>query len=297
MKTKDLPAAKARTGTRPHKKPKQARKVSARKSGVGAAKKTGRLGDLEKGKKKKKAGRSARTSVKAKKKLEPFKRVLKAAKKRAGAFVALKKVKAVPVAGPEVALEDGQQERFCRLMADGRYSGRSCYAQAFGCENEASARTGAWRLLTNVDITARIEWLKKDSLKGWNCEKEEVMRFLHHVITTPVGYVDEESPLAQEVQREEMTQGGARGQLKRGQAESGNEEESPEVEVTKVKIKMPGKVEAAKLLAQMQGWEKPTEINVNLPYEPPSKAIERLSSRGIDLAAILAKAGIVGRKA
>lgn len=168
------------------------------------------------------------------------------------------------------ALPDGQQERFCQLMADGRYSGRSCYAHAYECENEASARTLAWRLLTKVDITDRIAWLRAESLKNWKCEKEEVMRFLHQVITTPVGYVDEESPLAQEVQREEMQMGGARGQLKRGQAESGNEEENPPVEVTKVKIKTPGKVEAAKLLAQMQGWDKSKD-------DPMAKAVDTMA--------------------
>lgn len=168
------------------------------------------------------------------------------------------------------ALPDGQQERFCQLMADGRYSQRSCYAQAYGCENDGTARTNGSRLLTNANICARIAWLRDESLKNWKCEKEEVMRFLHQVITTPVGYVDEESPLAQEVQREEMQMGGARGQLKRGQAESGNEEENPPVEVTKVKIKTPGKVEAAKLLAQMQGWDKSKD-------DPMSKAVDTMA--------------------
>lgn len=210
------------------------------------------------------------------------------------------KAKVVPVKrGKETAWEasqalpDGQQERFCQLMADGRYSQRSCYAQAYGCDNDGSARTLAWRLLTKVDITDRIDWLKAESVKNWKCEKEEVMRFLHQVIVTPVGYVDEESPLAQEVQREEMQMGGARGQLKRGQAESGNEEESPPVEVIKVKIKTPGKVEAAKLLAQMQGWEKPKEMNLTVNYEPPNAALERMKGKGIDVVEMLKKAGVM----
>lgn len=204
----------------------------------------------------------------------------------------VKVVKAKPW-GASHAMPDGQQERFCQLMADGRYSQRSCYAQAYGCENDGTARTNGSRLLTNANIRARIDWLKAESLKNWKCEKEEVMRFLHQVITTPVGYVDEESPLAQEVQREEMQMGGARGQLKRGQAESGNEEESPPVVVMKIKIKTPGKVEAAKLLAQMQGWEKPKEMNLTVNYEPPNAALERMMGKGIDVTDILKKAGVL----
>ncbi len=200
MKKKAMPAAKARTGAH----------VPTRKA---KGKVSGRTRDVEVGKAKGKGRRKAKPAGKSARITKP--------------------------AGPAEELVDGQQERFCQLMADGRYSGRSCYAQAFGCENEASARTGAWRLLTKVDITDRIDWLKKQALKGWTCEKEEVMRMLYHAVVTPVGYVDEESPLAQEVTRDLIEKG----------------EDAPDV--LKVKVKMPGKVEAAKLLAQMQGWEKP----------------------------------------
>jgi len=238
MKKKAKPAAKARTGT--------PRSKQALKKGAGKSPGRGR-------------GVVGKTAIRGEqKKRKP-----------------VKVVKPV-VSGPHVALGDGQQERFCRLMADGRYSGRSCYAQAFGCENEGSARTLASRLLTKVDITDRIDWLKRESLKTWTCEKEEVMRFLHQVITTPVGYVDEESPLAQEVTRDLIEKG----------------DDAPDV--LKVKVKMPGKKECADLLAKMQGWEKPKEINLNLPYEPPSKALERAKDKNLDLAAILAKAGLLG---
>lgn len=197
---------------------------------------------------------------------------------RAQARTANAKKKAAPPKAEWAAaqmLPNPSEERFCQLYADGRFSGRSCYAQAFGCENEGSARTLAWRLLTKVDITDRIAWLKAAALKGWTCEKEEVMRFLHWVVMTPAGYVDEESPLAQEVTRDLIEKG----------------DDAPDV--LKVKVKMPGKKECAELLAKMQGWEKPQEVKLNVSYEPPSKALERAAAKGVDLASILRKAGII----
>lgn len=192
----------------------------------------------------------------------------------------------------EQMLANPAHERFCQLYSDGRFSGRSCYAQAFGSENDGTCRTEACTLLTKPDIQQRIAWLREESLKSWKCEKEEVMRFLHAVVITPVGYVDEESPLAQEVTREEVQQGGQQGRLRRGDADEGNEIESPETTLVKTKIKMPGKKECAELLAKMQGWEKPAEVKLNVSYEPPAQALKRAADKGVDLVSILKKAGI-----
>lgn len=164
----------------------------------------------------------------------------------------------------------------------------------FPDSSEEAARSSASRLLTNANIRDRIEWLRKEAVKAFTCEKEEIMRLLYHAAITPVGYVDEESPLAQEVTWEEVSTGGAQGQLRRGNADSGNEVESPPATVIKRKVKMMGKNEAAKLLAQMQGWEKPKEVTLTMAYEPPSKALERAQEKGVDVMGILKKAGILG---
>lgn len=174
----------------------------------------------------------------------------------------------------EQMLVNPAHERFCQLYSDGRFSGRSCYAQAFGSENDGTCRTEACTLLTKPDIQQRIAWLREESLKSWKCEKDEVMRFLHAVVMTPVGYVDEESPLAQEVTRDIIEKG----------------EDEPDV--LKVRVKMPGKKECAELLAKMQGWEKPAEVKLNVSYEPPTQALKRAADKGVDLVSILKKAGI-----
>lgn len=195
--------------------------------------------------------------------------------------------------GPEVTFENGQWERFCLLMAQGVYSNKSCYAQVYPGSSEAAARSSSAELLTNPNIRARIEWLKKKAVDEFVSDKAELVRWLHHAVYTPVGFIDEESPLAQEVKWEEVQAGGARGQLRRGDEESGNEESEP-VTIVKREVKAVGKKECAALLMKIQGWEKPKEVTLTMAYEPPSKALERAQEKGVDVMGILKKAGILG---
>jgi hypothetical protein len=175
---------------------------------------------------------------------------------------------------PEMPLPDGQQERFCRLMAQGAFSNYSCYLQSYPSSSVEAARSSSSDLLTKPNIQARIRWIREDSLKDVKIRVEESLRWYQTVRDTPVGYIDEESPLAQEVQKEI----------------EGTEESGP---LLKVKVKIPSKMDAAKQIDKLMGFEKPQEINLNLPYEPPNVALERLASRGIDLAGLMAKAGLI----
>lgn len=193
------------------------------------------------------------------------------------------------------ALLNGHHETFCQKMALGVFSNYSCYLQAYPEEtvSAAAARVNASKLLTNANIQARIAWIRAEALKNVKITLEQQLLWYLKVRDTPVGYIDEESPLAQEVQRDEVSMGGAQGQLKRGAADSGNEVETPEMTVTKVKVKTPSKMDAARQIDKLMGFEKPQELNVNLGYEPPGKAMERLAGRGVDVVAILKKAGLV----
>lgn len=200
------------------------------------------------------------------------------------------KVKTLP---PSEPLPDGQQEMFCRKMAMGVFSNYSCYLQAYPGGSVEAARSSSSVLLTKPNIKARIEWIRAESLKDVGESIEKAVRWYQAVIDTPVGYVDDESPLAQEVKREEVQMGGPQGKLKRGSADEGNESESPEMTLIKTTIKIPCKIKARERIDKLMGFEKPQELNVSLGYEPPGKAMERLTGKGVDLAAILKKAGIV----
>jgi hypothetical protein len=158
---------------------------------------------------------------------------------------------------PEVVVTlTNAQERFCQLMAKRTLSNTACYMQAYPESSKEAARRSAYDLLTIPDIQARIEWYRAEARKNIIHSIEDSILWCKSVIETPVGDVDEESPLAQEVQRDEVQMGGSRGQLKRGNAECGNEEQSPEVVVTKVKVKLPSKMDAQKHLDALLGYTK-----------------------------------------
>jgi len=198
----------------------------------------------------------------------------------------LKVFKSAPAWTPDQVLPDGQHELFAQRVAMCCYSNTSCYMQAYGDDLKGdTARTNASRLLANANVAARVEHLKREGAKNAEADVGEVIRLCLNIMRTPVGYVDEESPLAQEVTREEM--GGPNGQLKRGNADSGNEEVTPTI--MKVKVKIPGKLEAAKLLTEIKGWKKPQEVDLTVNYTRPEEALQKAMGAGVNVKALLGK--------
>lgn len=179
----------------------------------------------------------------------------------------VKVVKAKPWDASQ-ALPDGQWELFCRKMAEGPYSLTSAYMQAYPDVERDSARSNVHRLIAKDSVRERIEWLKAEAARLFVVNKAEIVRDLYVAWKTPIGYVDPESPLAQEVTYD---------------AETG----------AITKVKMPGKTDMLKLLVQMEGLEKPKEMMLTVNYEPPNAAMERMKGKGIDVAEILKKAGVL----
>jgi len=52
-------------------------------------------------------------------------------------------------------------------------------------------------------------------------------------------------------------------------------------------------MDAQKQIDKLMGFEKPQELNLNVNYEPPSVAMDRAKAKGIDVADILKKAGLL----
>lgn len=105
-------------------------------------------------------------------------------------------------------------------------------------------------------IQARIAELRvtfKECLEQkLGIRQESVARFLHTIIETPVGSVDENHPLAQEMQRTRRAVG------------RGEDAEEWETE----KIKIPSKTEAASLLNKMAGWNADEKLAVTVTNHP-----------------------------
>jgi hypothetical protein len=88
-------------------------------------------------------------------------------------------------------------------------------------------------------MAAYIKGERRKAAEANQLERWELVGYLCRVLKTPVGSVDEMHELAQEVVRDEIAD-----------------------EVARTKIKMVGKMEAAKQLAQMLGWNEPEQHKV-----------------------------------
>jgi phage terminase small subunit len=103
-----------------------------------------------------------------------------------------------------------------------------------------SAAVQACVALKNPKIVAYIKAERQVLAELARLEKWEIIKFLQDVITTPIGRLDETSPLVQEMTREEI---------------GGN--------VVRVKIKIVSKMDAAKQLAFLMGWNAPEQVEID----------------------------------
>ena len=145
-----------------------------------------------------------------------------------------------------------KDEKFCRAVAAGS-SGSQAYREhvSLGNCNNQTAQTAAYHLLQKPMIRERIEQLKERDKRTIEerlaFSRETLARFYMEALETPVGEVDQNHRLCQEYT---VTEG----------------ERS-----TTTKIKMVGKLEAGKALAQMAGWigngndgGKAPQVTINL---------------------------------
>lgn len=148
-------------------------------------------------------------------------------------------------------LDNQKHEGFALMIAEGS-SGRKAYLSYYPHVEVRSADSAAARLLATVEVTARVKFLKRATASERVMTLQEWQEWHTMAVRTPIGEIDETHPLAQEMTYE--TKGGARGRLKRGQAEEGNEESSEPIQV--VKIKSVCKQASAAQLAKHFGWTK-----------------------------------------
>jgi hypothetical protein len=132
----------------------------------------------------------------------------------------------------------------------------------------------------NGGVSQRIKELCKKTEEKSEFRRDDLVRLLASALQTPVGEIDETSPLAQEM-TEDLVGGGRRGQLRRGDAPSGNEEVSPVV--IRRRVKSIGKIEAARLLAEIMGWKSPEQLVV----ETGPKTLDAISERAASVASAL----------
>ncbi len=128
-----------------------------------------------------------------------------------------------------------RQERFAELVATGVPAMRA-YAEAGYSNRGKNAQGNASALIENHGVKARIAEIRAKTSAKLDLKREDLARHLMAVVMTPIGKLDANSPMVQEfvIDREGRT-----------------------------RMKMIGKIEAARLLCDMMGWREPEKMVVD----------------------------------
>lgn len=127
-----------------------------------------------------------------------------------------------------------RMRRVCELVVSGHPAGRAYELAGYSSRGE-TADVCAAQLLAKPKVKEYLEQLREAAAKKAEFSRDDLVGFLVEVIKTPVGEVGEKNRLAQKVKID---------------AEGG------------FLIEMPGKIAAAKQLAEIMGWNKPLDVNV-----------------------------------
>jgi len=141
-------------------------------------------------------------------------------------------------------LDNPRHERFAQLVASGINASES-YRVAYGMTTDwrtDNADVMGPRLLGEVGIKQRVESIRTATGCSTILSLQESQEFLASVVRTPIGQIDEQSPLAQEVHRDGETGGVTR-------------------------LTMPGKLKALELHAKLAGWLRDNPTSIVVPIQ------------------------------
>lgn len=150
-------------------------------------------------------------------------------------FPSLLLEKSCVITSPVPILENPRHEAFAQALAQGATADGAYEAAGFRAH-----RGNAARLSANESVRARVRELQEQTSRSIAFTKQDALEFLADVVRTPIGEVDHTSRLCQERTYIE------------GQ------------EQTSVRVKMPGKLDAVKVMAQLCGWNVAEKLDVTL---------------------------------
>lgn len=150
------------------------------------------------------------------------------------------------------ALKNTRHEAFAQAVANGS-TGVQAYRDHVSDKcTVKSAMELASTLLSDIKISSRVEELQKqceqiaEKRLGWS--KGKLIGYLLEVLETPVGELDQNHRLANEVTRDEIMGGDA----------------EDAATITRVKIKGISKAEAAKQLSALCGWNEAEKLEIGV---------------------------------
>lgn len=142
-----------------------------------------------------------------------------------------------------------RMRRVCELVVQGVPAGRA-YEQAGYTARGDAADQNASQLLRKPKVADYLRTLRDAAAKNAEFGRDDLIGFLVQIIKTPVSEVGQDSRLAQKVK----------------------------VDETGMTVEMPGKMLAAKQLAEIMGWNKPQEVKVDVS-EKMADIIGRIRSK------------------
>lgn len=181
-----------------------------------------------------------------------------------------------------------REERFCENMAKAMTKAKAAKDAGYNGGTVTLCVT-ACRLIKKDSVAQRIAELKAKNSAKFEMKREDLARHLWAAATTPIGEIDETSPLSVEVTTDFIA-GGARGKLKRGKASSGNEEVEPTV--MRKKVKMQDKLGSARLLCEMMGWKEPEQMVI----ETGPKTLDAVRERARAMASAMSRVTMDGKE-
>ena len=130
---------------------------------------------------------------------------------------------------------DPRHQRFADLRLRGT-SLVDAYLAA-GFKGSRTSSGNAKRMEKRPDVQTYMQAVQQQAAAGARFDREKLIRYCEDILLTPLCQVDDSHPLCQEYR----------------ESESGERV-----------VKMPGKLLAAKQLAELHGWNKPQEIKVDV---------------------------------
>jgi len=208
------------------------------------------------------------------------------------------------------ALSNQKHEAFAQAISLGEDPIAAC-KRIFRCKT-ATAQAKSVGLQEDPAITARITTLRREAshiaTHQAHFSKADLIAFLVETIQTPVSTVDQHHRQCQEWTRDELTTSGRRPNAVQGQktqmassdyssagkrttssrakpstklaapSESTQSDATPPPPILlRSKTKLPSKLDAAKLLATLCGWQAPSKVEGNVSLTSP--AVEEALSR------------------
>lgn len=135
-----------------------------------------------------------------------------------------------------MGVTNDKQREFCRLLAGGK-SKAEAYRDAYKSKGSAKTCSAcAVKLLKNASVAAYLESLREEVKEADIADRQEILRFLTRILRTPVGGVDEDSDLCQEVTYGDQ----------------------------KKTVKMPSKITAVQEINRMMGHYEPEKVETTV---------------------------------